>query len=219
MAITIICPGCKKRWTVNDKFAGQKGPCPSCKTVIEIPKKGDEVVVHAPDEGPKDSRGRAVLKPILREETEFSATTAVAIGLAIVVVLGIAVFLRTVKPLPLYLLALGAIGLAPPLVLGGYTFLRNSELEPYRGRELAIRVAACAAAYALLWGVYFWVQWVLKIDFELFQLVYVGPPFVLVGAFAAFASLDLDYTSGLIHYSLYLIVTILLRVVAGLPAF
>ena len=131
MTINIVCPGCKKRWTVNDKFAGQKGPCPSCKTVIDIPKKGDEVVVHAPEEaGPKDSKGRAVLKPILREETKFSVTTAVAIGLAVVVVLGIAVFLRTVKPLPLYVLALGAIGLAPPLVLGGYTFCETASWSP-----------------------------------------------------------------------------------------
>lgn len=220
MTIHIVCPGCKKRWTVSDRFAGQQGPCPACKTLIDIPKKGDEVVVHAPEEaGPKDSKGRAVLRPILREETRFSAVTAIAVVAGIVVVLVIAASLRAMRPVPVYLLALGAIALAPPLVLGGYSFLRNSELEPYRGKELAIRVAACAAAYALLWGIYFWIQSVLEIDFQLIQLVYVGPPFVLVGGFAAFASLDLDYASGLLHYGLYVMVTVLLRVVAGLPAF
>jgi hypothetical protein len=49
--------------------------------------------------------------------------------------------------------------------------------------------------------------------------VFVGPPFVLVGGFAAFASLDIDYGSGVVHYSLYLIVTVLLRMVAGMPAY
>jgi hypothetical protein len=113
--------------------------------------------------------------------------------------------------------ALGALALAPPLVLGGYTFLRNSELEPYRGKELALRVAICALVYAFLWGVYAWLRHFLG-PFETMHLVYVAPPIILAGGFAAFASLELEYLSGVIHYGLYLIVTVLLRVVAGMPA-
>jgi phage FluMu protein Com len=62
MAISIVCTGCKKRFSVSEKFAGLKGPCPNCKTVIQIPAKGDEVVIHAPEAaGPKDSKGAAVI--------------------------------------------------------------------------------------------------------------------------------------------------------------
>ena len=43
MAITIVCPGCHKRFSVSDNFAGQSGPCPKCKTVIKIPEKSTEV--------------------------------------------------------------------------------------------------------------------------------------------------------------------------------
>ena len=68
MPIKVICPGCTKRFTVSEKFAGQKGPCPHCKAEIKIPEVAEEeVVIHAPENfGPKDAGGRAVLKPIER---------------------------------------------------------------------------------------------------------------------------------------------------------
>ena len=49
MPINVTCPGCLKRFSVADKFAGKKGPCPKCKKIITIPKKEDEVVIHAPE--------------------------------------------------------------------------------------------------------------------------------------------------------------------------
>jgi len=221
MPITIVCPGCKKRFSVSEKFAGKKGPCPKCKTVIEIPAAAEEVVVHAPeDAGPKDSKGRSVLKPIMREETTVSTMGAIAIGAFIVVVFGIAFGLRVYDgDVPFFIKALGAISLAPPLVLGGYAFLRDAELEPYRGKELAIRVLACSAVYAALWGVFVFIPFALGIEFTPTQLAIVVIPFVLIGAFGAFASFDVEYLNGIMHYGLYLVVTVLLRVVAGLDAF
>ena len=50
MAILVVCPGCKKSFNVDDKFAGKTGPCPNCKTKITIPEKKAEVKIHAPDE-------------------------------------------------------------------------------------------------------------------------------------------------------------------------
>jgi hypothetical protein len=120
---------------------------------------------------------------------------------------------------PVWIKVLGAVVLAPPLVLGGYAFLRNSELEPYRGRELALRVAACAATYAVLWGAYAWISWWFldgKSSFEVWQLLVLAVLATFAGGFAAYASLDLDYTVGLVHYGLYLIVTVLLVFVAGI---
>src|SRR6185436_17408582 len=87
MPISVVCPGCKKRFSVSEKFAGQKGPCPSCKAVIQIPDKAEEVVIHAPEEaGPKDSKGKTVLKPILREETRFDPKIAIGIAVAVIAV-------------------------------------------------------------------------------------------------------------------------------------
>jgi hypothetical protein len=231
MPITIVCPGCKKRFSVSEKFAGQKGPCPSCKTVIEIPKKEEEVVIHAPEAaGPKDSKGASVVKPILREETRFDPKIAVGIGLAVLTVFIAAWAVgASYKPaqkgqppqIPWVLQAVAALALGPPLALAAYTFLRNDELQPYRGKELWARALGCGAAYAVLWGIYGMIPWVLGLEsgFEVMQLVYIVPPFVLAGAFAAYASFDLDFLTGAMHYGLYLIVTVLLRVVGGMNAF
>ncbi len=72
MAILVVCPGCKKSFNVDDKFAGKTGPCPNCKTKITIPEKKPEVKIHAPDEfagGGKGVTGKLLLKPIARQET------------------------------------------------------------------------------------------------------------------------------------------------------
>ena len=74
MPINVTCPNCQTRFKVSDKFAGQTGPCPKCKSPIKIPKKEEEVVIHSPDEfGPKDTSGRAVLKPLERQEANYTA--------------------------------------------------------------------------------------------------------------------------------------------------
>jgi hypothetical protein len=87
MPINIVCPGCRKRFAVSEKFAGQQGPCPNCKTAISIPKQEDEVVVHAPEDFgvAKDSSGKKVIEPILREETRFSAKWTVVIVVGVIV--------------------------------------------------------------------------------------------------------------------------------------
>ena len=75
MAILVVCPTCKSRFQVSEKFAGKQGPCPKCKAVITIPRVEDEVKIHAPEEyagggsvAAKDASGRAVLKPISRQK-------------------------------------------------------------------------------------------------------------------------------------------------------
>ncbi len=134
MPLTVVCPGCKNRFTVSEKFAGQKGPCPKCKIEITIPTLEDQIVIHAPEsETLKDSKGRSVSKPILREETKFSPKVAGGIGAAVLVVLVLALILRRgpdSDPLPAIIPILGAVLFAPPGVLGGYTFLRSDELDP-----------------------------------------------------------------------------------------
>lgn len=217
MTIQVVCPGCKKRFSVDDKFAGKQGPCPKCKTVIKIPEKTDDVVVHEPESfGPKGKKGRAVLKPIERTETKFSPVIAgVAAGASLLVLL-IAVLFRDQAPTGL--LVLGAILLAPPLVWAGYAFLRDDEFEPFVGRELWIRVGACSLVYALLWGLVPLIAgYGLQLDqLELIHMAFLAPVLIGLGAFTAYASLDFDFGMGAMHYGLYLSVTVLLRLVLGL---
>ena len=221
MAIQVVCPGCKKRFAVSDKFAGKKGPCPKCKTVIKIPEATEEVVVHAPEDfGPKDSAGRAVLKPIAREETKVSLILTIGIVLGAIVAVVVALLLRQSEDVSTVILGVGAVLLAGPLVWSGYAFLRDSETEPFRGQELWIRVAACAVAYAALWGIVAFVIYYLfdNDPLEVVQTVFIVPVMVGIGAFAAYASLDLDFGVAALHYGFYLLVTVGLRLIAGLPA-
>jgi len=223
MPIPVVCPGCQKRFNVSDKFAGKKGPCPNCKTVIQVPEKGEEVVVHAPEEfGPKDTKGRAVLKPIARKETKVSPRLTAVILMTIVAVLAVAWMFRSPEgDVPIWLLALGAIALAPPLAWAGYTFLRDDELEPYSGRELSLRVLACSAVYALLWGLVALVTgYVLGGDkVEVIHMVFIAPVMIGIGSFGAYLSLDLEAGTAAVHCSLYLLVTVTLRLILGLSAF
>ncbi|MCL4202534.1 MAG: hypothetical protein KJ000_08555 [Pirellulaceae bacterium] len=219
MAINVVCPGCKKRFSVDDKFAGKQGPCPKCKTVIKVPDKTEEVVIHEPESfGPKDTKGRAVLKPIARKEAKFSPVLAAVAGISSLLVLVAAWMLRgQASPL---LLGIGALVLAPPLAWSGYAFLRDDEYEPFRGRELWVRVGACSLVYALLWGLIPLIAgYGLRLDeLELIHMAFLAPLLIGLGAFTAYASLDFDFGVGALHYGLYLTVTVVLRLVLGLSA-
>ena len=226
MPIQITCSKCHTRFSVSDKFAGQTGPCPKCKAPIRVPTKSEEVVIHAPDQfGPKDAEGRAVLKPIEREETKITPVGIVAIVGSVVLVLVVAFLLGRMNrtdegvQIPPMILGLGAVILAPPLVLAGYSFLRDDELEPYRGFPLAIRVGICAVVYALLWGGYEYVSTMLLGDKspEIWQLVFAIPAMVGLGGVASLASLDLDYGNACMHCGVYVLAGVLLRLLMGLP--
>jgi hypothetical protein len=219
MPINVVCPGCKKRFSVDDKFAGKQGPCPKCKTVIKVPAKIEEVVIHEPEGfGPKDTKGRAVLKPIARKEAKFSPVLAAVAGVSSFVVLLVAWMLR--GQASTLLLVIGALVLAPPLAWSGYAFLRDDEYEPFRGRELWIRLGACSLVYALLWGLIPLIAgYGLRLDeLELIHMAFLAPLLIGLGAFAAYASLDFDFGVGALHYGLYLTVTVVLRLILGLSA-
>lgn len=225
MAIAVVCPSCHARFQVNDKFAGKQGPCPKCKTPITVPALGDEVKIHAPEEyqGAKDAKGRSVLKPIARVETKVRPAVVAGVIGAIVLAFALAFVLRGSvdwkSTTGTIILALGAAVLAPPLVLGGYSFLRNQELEPYRGTAAIVRVAICSLVYVALWGAILGLKHLLAPDGspEVWAyFVILGPP-LGVGALAALATLDLDFGSGIFHYVLYLGTCILLRLTMKLP--
>jgi hypothetical protein len=217
MSIFVVCPGCRKRFEVSEQFAGRTGPCPSCKTQLTIPKAEEQVVVHGPAQAPpgKTRTGAAAPKPVARTEARFQPITAVAIGAGALVVSVVTLAARGVLQEYWLLRAVGLLLVSPPLVLGGYAFLRDDEREPYRGRELYVRAGILATVFAALWAGFGRVESTFLTG-EMWQWLFVAPPLFVVGALAALACLDFDFGSGFFLYSFYVAATVLLRWLAGL---
>ncbi len=222
MPISVLCPSCKARFSVSEKFAGKKGPCPKCKATITVPEAPtEEIKIHAPEafaSGGKDAKGRPLTKPIARKDAKFKPVQFAAIAAIAIVVLGIALVARKMQDVQVPIIVVGLAILSPVLAAAGYTFLRNDELEPYRGRSLWIRSAICAVVYAALWGGYALLAKYEVLSGEPYLWIFAGPAFIGIGGTAALAALDLDFASGAFHYCFYLLVTLLLRAAIGLPA-
>src|SRR3569623_175011 len=261
MAIDVTCPACKTWFQVSEKFAGKSGPCPKCKQTIKVPDKTQQVVIHAPDEtATKTATGQPIFKPIARTEVRLQTWQIAAIVGSVLLVLVIAFVLRLQHP-PLrtlnVLLPIGAVALAPLLAFAGYTFLRDDELEPFRGHEVILRSLACGLAWAALWGAY----WFIVMYFAPAQTARTAAPapaarapapaqaartpsqaagpsapsraapypppnwpmmgvmvavMVAIGAVASQASFELELGTGALHYSMYLVTIVILRLIMGL---
>jgi hypothetical protein len=226
MPINVTCPGCLKRFSVADKFAGQKGPCPKCKAIITIPKKEEEVIIHAPEHseaGAVGTGGRHALKTYRRTDTKFQPLVFTGVIGFVLVALLIALVLRSVGETETWVKLAAAILMGPPLAWAGYTFLRDPELEGYRGTSLIIRSIACGLVYALLWGVFIFLGDrffgdAFSTGLEIWQMVVLVIPVFAAGTLAAYVAFDLDPGSAFFHCAMYFAVTVLLRLVAGLPA-
>ncbi len=223
MPIQVTCPSCLKRFQVSDKFAGKSGPCPNCKKTLRVPDKSEEVVIHAPEEdGPKDSTGKTIVTPILREEVDVTKKGLMITGGVVLAVLVISIVVRFVFPdgVPIWLRILGILALAPPLVATGYSFVREQELEPYRGEELRNRVLVLSGVFVILWLIYaFLPAYVMEYDsasnmswmvFGITFCVMLG-----IGAFASAAAFELEFFNGLAHAGLYLLGVVIIAAIAG----
>jgi len=223
MPIQVTCPNCLKRFQVSDKFAGKTGPCPNCKKELRVPDASEEVVIHAPDDGaPKDRQGVSVLKPLKRTETDVTRKGMfITFGAILLAIAAAFVLPMSVEPIPPYIIALGALFLAPPLVWSGYSFVRDSELEPHVGPDLRNRVLLLSVILAALWLVYVFVpSYVMEYDspaemsylwFGIIFAVMVG-----LGSLASAATFDLEPVNGLTLAGLYFIVAVVLALVSGL---
>jgi len=220
MSILVVCNSCRTRFQVSEKFAGRSGPCPKCKAVIQIPAKKSEVTIHGGEDfatGGRDAAGQLVLKPIARKETRLDPTMAAGVAGGALVVLLITWVAGSMFQQSLVVRLAGLLLIAPPLIIGAYSFLRDDELEPYRGKALLTRTAICSLAYVGLWAVFAYVasRGGVLTD-ELWRWLYVAPPFFVIGALAALACFDMDFGSGFMHYTFFVLVSMLLGWVAGL---
>lgn len=218
MAIQVLCGSCKSTFSVSDQFAGRTGPCPKCKAPITIPAapvKG--VVIHEPEAPSTTSTatGRAPTAPLKRTDRPVSALQWTLVGVGAIVAITAAVVARVQfagSPPPWLLLAGGSL-IALPCAWLGYAVIRDRELQPYRGRSLLLRSAICAAVYVVLWVA----RAYLPPEIDLWMWLYVGPVFVAIGAFAAFACFDFESGAAVTHFSLFLLVSAALRWIAGVP--
>ncbi len=219
MSILVVCQSCKKSFKVSEKFAGKSGPCPNCKAIIQIPKAEDQVKVHAPTEfaeGGRSREGKLITKPLAHQDANFQAvpiTAAIAASLMVLLVAWAGgrghLFANPIVA------AVALLLVGPPLVVAGYAFLRDDELEPYRGLPLWLRAVICAAVYAVLWGVYSYTARSM-LSGELWEWAFVAPAFLAVGAVVPRLSLDIQYGDGFFHYVFYVVVTSVLGRVAGI---
>jgi hypothetical protein len=90
------------------------------------------------------------------------------------------------------------------------------ELEPHRGTELWLRMIAPSVVYPALWALYWFSFWYLGFPPNWYSLGFVVLIAVAIGAFTAQVSLDLELGAGALHYSMYLLATVLLRLMLGL---
>jgi len=225
MAIDVTCTKCHTRFQVSEKFAGKSGPCPKCKNTIKIPELKDQVVIHAPEvSGPKTATGQPVFTPIKRTEVKLGAPQIALIVGSVLVVLVAAVVLRVQfhgKHVPQLITILGAVLLGPPLAFATYTFLRDDEVEPFRGTEVLVRSLACGLAFAAIWGAYWliflyfnnWKPLPKPPDWQIMAIVVLV--MMAIGAFVAQASFELEVTTGALQYGAYLATTVILRLIMG----
>ena len=122
MSIIVVCQNCLQRFKVSDKFAGKKGPCPKCKTILRVPLKEEEVKVHSAEEtrqGPRGKSGELVLKPVAREKIQIGKGTWIVIGVGVVALPLVALILRGNASVEMrrVIAAAGVLLLAPPFVV------------------------------------------------------------------------------------------------------
>lgn len=220
MPIQIVCPGCRKRFKVSDQFAGREGPCPNCKATLKIPKADEQVKIHEPEQftsGGKTVSGKLDIEPIVRRETKVRPLVAVAVGIAALGVVLTAWMMGRSGALENspWLRVIALLAISPPVAVLGYTFLQGEEdLQPYHGLKLYLRATLCSLVYVILWSLFGYVAREF-LSGDLWEWMVVAP-LLAVGAGAALATLDLDFSSGFLHYCFYLLVTILLRRLVGM---
>ncbi len=235
MPIPVVCPKCRKSFRVSEKFAGKSGPCPNCKATIQVPAATAEVKVHTPEQfasGGKTVTGQLATKPIARKQVKIQPVKVAVIG---AVALGIVVLTWVGRLCHLFEtvtvtgetteirwtgyvgVTVGLLLVSPVLVMAAYSFLRDDELEPYRGRVLYLRAGLCALGYTVLWAAFsYTASRMVSAPEDIWNWLFIAPPFLIVGALIAFGSLDLDFGDGFFHYFFYVVVTMLLQWIAGM---
>lgn len=154
MSLHVICPGCLKRFQVGERFAGMKGPCPKCGTLIEIPTESVKFQ-DSDNSQPEIIKKPDVARVIPRLHLEFCSVWIKRYALGVLGVLLLTFLLACIPMYDVLRSLIGILGLcliAFPLVLFGYQTMRDRELIfAFTGEELYLRAGIVAAGYVILW--------------------------------------------------------------------
>ncbi len=227
MPISVVCPTCKARFSVSEKFAGKQGPCPKCKKTITVPNVTEEVTIHAPEDFAggattvaKDAKGRSVLKPIARKKFVVTPLQyALWAGVVIATLAAGLIVRRAGLNENMIVLALGAYILAWLVSYPAYAVFRDRELEGLSGITLIQRLAIVATVYALTWGALAIAKGTfLNGELTVLQLLIIAPAPCMIAALVCHAMLELELGPAVMHLAFYLAVTVLFRLIIGLDA-
>ena len=220
MPIRVTCPKCHTRFNVSEKFAGKEGPCPKCDSKIKVPSAKEQVTIHSPaPKGAVDSTGQSVLKPIRRKETKLTSVQITLIICAIVGFLLVSllgrVFFEEPQQFQYWMLAIGALVLAGPLVFVAYSFLRDQDREGYWGNDLWGRVGICSVVYALSWLAFPVACFAFYDSYETGTYIAAGVAMFGLGTAACMICFEFDWLMGSVHYGLYMGIGLLGRFLSG----
>jgi hypothetical protein len=215
-----------KRFKVSDKFAGMKGPCPSCKAIINIPKAS--VKIHGADEIDKgknvggtnaaSATNRPTPTPISRLNFDFDPKEVKKYALITLGFFLFAFLVGLVVPRGLILNIIGTIGLCVivfPITLFGYQLLRDrEELFMLAGTDLYKTTGTCAAIYAIVWIAFEIFAWYMRADY-IFIWVYFAA-FAMFAALLGHAILDITFGNSTLHFLIFFFVVLILRGVSNI---
>ena len=220
MSLHVICPGCLKRFQVGIRFAGMKGPCPHCGTIISIPKESVKLP-DIDDTQPERGQKRNVIRAIPRFDLAFDPVLAGQYALGVLGVLLLAFVLGWIPMYDFLRSLIGTLGLcliAFPLTLFGYRALRDKELVfAFTGEELYRRACMVAAGYVFFWLLLEYFLVVTRADAVVSWFYFVT--FAGIAALLAILSLAMRFQDAFMHYCVFGFSVILFRFLIGLGWF
>ncbi|GHT34281.1 hypothetical protein FACS189427_01300 [Planctomycetales bacterium] len=219
MPINVVCPGCLKRFKVSDRFAGMKGPCPNCNSLINIPKTA--VKIHGAEEfdkGGKTVTGKLILKPLEHLDMDFNPAKA---GICLIGVSAVFIIALLIGSMNLSRSTLDIIGgaalifIAFPVSLFGYLILRDREdLFMLTGSDLYKKAGLCAAVYSAVWILFECTAWYTSANEYIIWFYFIA--FAVAAAAAAHGILDINFGSALLHFLIFFVAVLFLRWAIGL---
>jgi hypothetical protein len=210
-----------KRFQVGTRFAGMKGPCPSCGTVIAIPT--ETVKVHGIYDGEptKKTKQTISVNPFPRIDWEFDH---VLLGRYALIVFGVLLLTFVFGCIPMYAFLRSVIGflglclVAFPLTLFGYESLRDKEIIfAFSGEELYRRAGITAAGYVVLWLVFECFLWAVPGGSFISTLYFFA--FAVLGAMLSRVLLELKTRDAFLHFCIFGVSVAILRYLVGLGWF
>ena len=221
MPLHVICPGCLKRFQVNARFAGMKGPCPSCGTIIDIPKEGIKIQNADDTEPGKGTKRKASVQLLPRSERKFDPVVAGWYALGVLGVLLLAFVLGCIPMHDSLRTLIGTLGLcliAFPLALLGYQAVRDQEqIFTFTHEELYRRAGVAAAGYVILWIVFEYFLAATRADIFVSWFYFAG--FAGLATLLAIPIFVMKVRDAFLHYCIFGFSIILCRFLIGLGWF